>query len=87
VQTPGIVTAMGYPGESSGDNFGEGTLDTQYVSGIAPGVRTFAYNSNNSASTEVRHFALTMLTRLSFLSALVLPWLTSSVRLAYVRRF
>jgi hypothetical protein len=47
-----LVHPMGYPGNSQGDNFGEGTLDAQYISSLGPGITTFVYNSNNSASTE-----------------------------------
>lgn len=35
-----------------GDNFGEATLDLQTITGIAPGLKTFVSNTDNSSSTE-----------------------------------
>lgn len=35
-----------------GDNFGEGSLDTEYISSMGLGVRTEALNTNMSSSTE-----------------------------------
>lgn len=46
------VRAKGHKGDPSGANFGEGTLDTQYISGIATNTNTQVFNSNNSATTE-----------------------------------
>ncbi len=42
----------GYSGKPGGDNFYEGTLDTEYISSMALGVKTVVANTNNSFSTE-----------------------------------
>jgi len=42
----------GYLGQPGGDNYGEGTLDTQYITAFAPGAKTLVWNSNTSQSTE-----------------------------------
>eukprot|EP01090_Pellita_catalonica_P020481 TRINITY_DN7342_c0_g1_i1.p1 TRINITY_DN7342_c0_g1~~TRINITY_DN7342_c0_g1_i1.p1 ORF type:complete len:510 (-),score=65.90 TRINITY_DN7342_c0_g1_i1:148-1677(-) len=46
------VTTYGYKGIAGGDNFVEGSLDTQYISSIAAGVHTIVANTNNTPSTE-----------------------------------
>jgi len=37
---------------TDGDNFGEGTLDVQWIASMGNGVRTLVSNTNISASTE-----------------------------------
>jgi len=39
-------------GTVGGDNWGEGTLDAEYITAFAPGVTTLVVNSNTSMSTE-----------------------------------
>merc|ERR1712232_527097 len=39
-------------GESGGDNYGEGNLDTQMISAFGLGVQTLVSNTNTSMSTE-----------------------------------
>lgn len=36
----------------TGDNFGEGSLDVQYLSGMGAGVKTLVSNTNISETTE-----------------------------------
>jgi hypothetical protein len=43
---------FGNTGSPGGDNFYEGTLDTQYIAGMGLGVRTLVANTNTSSSTE-----------------------------------
>jgi len=46
------VSVEGYEGQAGGDNFLEGSLDIQCISGMAPGVPTIVANTNTTASTE-----------------------------------
>lgn len=54
-QVPGHlsdVSTYGYSGQPGGDNFGEATLDVQYITALSPGVQTFVANTNTSEETE-----------------------------------
>eukprot|EP00033_Pygsuia_biforma_P000625 GCRY01000736.1.p1 GENE.GCRY01000736.1~~GCRY01000736.1.p1 ORF type:complete len:611 (-),score=94.70 GCRY01000736.1:51-1820(-) len=46
------ISHMGFRGRIGGDNFGEGTLDTTYTTGMAVGVHTIVANTNNAPDTE-----------------------------------
>jgi len=47
-----FVSVYGYNGTPGGDNFGEGTLDTTYITSMGSGVETIVANTNDTASTE-----------------------------------
>lgn len=46
------VHSEGYAGVVDGDNFVEGQLDNQYITGLAPQILTTSYNNDNSSSAE-----------------------------------
>lgn len=52
VASPDNVYITQYPGTPGGDNWGEGTLDTTYITSFGGGITTLVVNSNTSESTE-----------------------------------
>jgi tripeptidyl-peptidase-1 len=50
--TTASVKVPWYAGQPGGDNFGEGTLDTTYITSMALGVTTYVINSNTTMDTE-----------------------------------
>eukprot|EP01006_Ploeotia_vitrea_P029310 TRINITY_DN61878_c0_g1_i1.p1 TRINITY_DN61878_c0_g1~~TRINITY_DN61878_c0_g1_i1.p1 ORF type:complete len:593 (-),score=61.12 TRINITY_DN61878_c0_g1_i1:31-1572(-) len=51
-ETIAVIHQVGNKGKPGGDNFGEATLDTEVITGIAPGVTTYVANTNKTSPTE-----------------------------------
>eukprot|EP01005_Ploeotia_sp_CARIB1_P001698 NODE_60_length_1854_cov_421.672843_g59_i0.p1 GENE.NODE_60_length_1854_cov_421.672843_g59_i0~~NODE_60_length_1854_cov_421.672843_g59_i0.p1 ORF type:complete len:580 (-),score=132.34 NODE_60_length_1854_cov_421.672843_g59_i0:56-1795(-) len=51
-ETIDVIDQVGYKGVVGGDNFGEAELDTQVITGVAPGVLTYVANTNKTKPTE-----------------------------------
>eukprot|EP01104_Vermistella_antarctica_P007906 TRINITY_DN1958_c0_g1_i1.p1 TRINITY_DN1958_c0_g1~~TRINITY_DN1958_c0_g1_i1.p1 ORF type:complete len:639 (-),score=152.97 TRINITY_DN1958_c0_g1_i1:1584-3470(-) len=47
-----LVSTVGFQGVPGGDNFYEATLDIQYITGIAPGIKSLVVNNNNTKSAD-----------------------------------
>eukprot|EP01029_Cantina_marsupialis_P018682 TRINITY_DN4300_c0_g1_i1.p1 TRINITY_DN4300_c0_g1~~TRINITY_DN4300_c0_g1_i1.p1 ORF type:complete len:581 (+),score=192.63 TRINITY_DN4300_c0_g1_i1:44-1744(+) len=46
------IMHIGFPGDSNGDNFIEGSLDTQYITAMGTGVRTYVFNNDIDPQSE-----------------------------------